>query len=593
MKLSGAWGIDLVLRMNSIFKKIAFRISIVFLAVIIVSSIVSILYLDRTYKENTKQNLINQARIVAHMLDEDTDIAEATDGILGQRVTIIDLSGHVILDTRADVETIDNHFNRPEIQEAIKNGTGVNIRHSDTLNMDLMYAAVFSTAHQLVIRVALPLAGITEYSAGLWLPLVLILIVSFLLSLFVVLMVSRSITKPMIQLRNDTAKIAQGHYNAIGHLKTGDEIESLSAAIVDMAATLESNFSNITEKNSRLQAVFKAVPGGILAVDNDEKIIMVNPTAQKMFSIEDEPEGKHFLEVVKSARLESIIKDATKAKGVVEKEMSLLRGMDEIFLQIFAISATDNNETYGVILLAQDISRIRKLENMRSEFAANVSHELKTPLTVIGGFIDTLKDPDISPQNAERFLDIISIESERLTRLIDDVLILSDIENSAALPTTRVDIREGVNAAIQLLEQTAKDKHVKMRVNITDQEIIVMADMDRIKQMVINLVDNAIKYTPEHGFVDISVKKSGNRGIISIADTGIGIPNENIPRLFERFYRVDKSRSRALGGTGLGLAIVKHIVSLLCGHITVQSTVGKGTRFDVYLPINRNEGKKF
>ena len=574
-----------MLKMNSLFKKLAFRISILFFIVILVLCIASIVYLDRTYKENTKQALLHQAQVVDHMLLDKTDIAAVTNEVLGQRVTIIDLSGNVLLDTQADVDTLDNHLSRPEIKEAIKSGSGVNVRYSDTLEKDLMYAAIFSEQHQVIIRVALSLEGIAAYSAGLWMPLVIVLTVSFFLCLLVVLLISRSITKPLIQLKNDTQMIARGQYDDIRTLQTGDEIETLSGALVDMAQTLKQSFSSITEKNSRLQAVFMAVPGGILAVDNDEKVIMANPTARKMFSILGKPEGKHFMDVVQNPHLESVIKEAVGAQGVVEKDLSLLRGMEEIFLQVFAVSVVNNGKTYGVILLAQDITRIRKLESLRSDFAANVSHELKTPLTVISGFIDTLKDPDISAQDAARFFDIISLESERLTRLIDDVLVLSDIENTAAMPAPMIDIRKGISDAVQLLEPSAKDKNVELTLDMSEQDMRVMADMDRIKQMVINLVDNAIKYTPQDGKVDVSAAKVGHHAVITIEDTGIGIPAENIPRLFERFYRVDKSRSRALGGTGLGLAIVKHIVNLIGGHITVRSNVGEGTRFDVFLPI--------
>lgn len=577
--------------MNSIFKKIAIRISILFFVVIVASSIVSIVYLDRSYKENIKNSLLREAQVVESMISSGVDIehiAYNIDQIMDMRFTILDLSGKVVLDTRVDAALLDNHIDRPEIIAALKNGSGVYVRHSDTLEKDLMYTAIYSKENQLVIRTSQYLEGISEYSADLWAPLISVLVISFLLCLIISLFVSRSITRPIIQIRNDTVRIAQGQYDSIERLRTGDEIEELSDALNDMVESLKSSIADISEKNSRLQAVFKAVPGGILAVDNNEAVIMANPAAREMFSIVGVPEGKHFLEVAKNVKLELIINDAMQTKGVIQKEITITRGMDEIYLQVFAVSVMNNGIAYGVILLAQDITRIKKLESMRSDFVANVSHELKTPLTVISGFIDTLKDTSISAQNAPRFLDIISLESERLTRLIDDVLVLADIENTTNTPINMVDIRTGVEEAVQLLENRAKKKQVDMKIKLPNEPVIVAAEQDRIIQMVINLVDNAIKYTLANGNVAISLTKDASRAVLCVSDTGIGIPKENLPRLFERFYRVDKGRSRALGGTGLGLAIVKHIVNLLNGHITVQSKVGVGTKFHVYLPIGYN-----
>ncbi len=576
--------------MNSLFKKIAVRISLFFLVVIIAVSIGSIAYLDRFYKDDVKQGLLLQAQIIESVIEDGSDVSSFTHSIneiRDMRVTIIGTDGVVFLDTDADPAAMDNHLMRPEIQQALKEGSGVNIRRSDTLNRELMYAAIYSESEQLFIRVALPLEGVSVYASGFWLPLVIVILISFLLCLAISLLVSRRVVKPIIYLNKETEKIAEGRYDDIKPVKTGDEVEALSEALSGMATALQRNIADITEKNTRLQAVFKAVPGGIIAVDKARAVIMVNPAAKEMFSITGNPEGKDFLEIVKHPKLESVIEEALYSNSVVEKEIVLQKGMDKIYLQVFAVSVVGDSTGYGVILLAQDITRIRKLENMRSDFAANVSHELKTPLTVISGFIDTLKDPSISKQDAGRFLEIISLESERLTRLIDDILILSDIEN-AALPTSSSNLREGVQEAIELLENNAKEKGVKVSLSICDDEIIVASEKDRIKQMIINLVDNAIKYTPSGGNVDIIVKKDLNRAFLSVRDTGIGIPEENLPRLFERFYRVDKSRSRALGGTGLGLAIVKHIVNLLGGHITVQSKVGMGSNFDVYLPILDN-----
>ncbi len=576
--------------MNSLFKKIAYRISILFLAVIVVSTVVSVVYLNRSYVENTRRELQMQAKVYEELLGggDISRYADAEDEISGVRTTIIEPSGKVILDTEADVSELENHLGRPEIRQALSNGTGTNIRYSDTLGKELMYVALYSQELELFIRVALPLEGMSVFARGFWLPLVIVLTVSFLLCLAISLLVSRSVVKPIVTLKQYTRSIAKGQYDDIKALKTGDEIEALSTSFEGMALALKRNISDITEKSTRLQAVFKAVPGGIIAIDNEGFVIMANPAATDMFSISSASEGKHYLEAVKHPMLEAVIKEALSTRNVVEKEITLQRGLSEVYLQVFAVSVTNDGEDYGVILLAQDITRVRKLESMRSDFAANVSHELKTPLTVIRGFIETLKDPDMPRQDFERFLDIIGLESERLSRLIDDVLLLSEIEHAQVSPAAVIDIRGPITEAAQLLETKAKEKGIVFTLDICEEKVMAAADMDRIKQMVINLADNAIKYTPDGGSVSVSVYRDSGRGVISVKDTGIGIPKENLPRLFERFYRVDKSRSRSLGGTGLGLAIVKHIVSLLGGHITVRSEPGAGSRFDIYLP---NPGK--
>ena len=563
-----------------------------FAAVIAVMSCVTFIYLNDVYIKRTEESLQSGARMLAELALGGEDIETITYAMeeqQGIRITVVDYSGKVLIDTEANVDQLENHLYRPEIQEALESGEGVNIRRSDTLGKDLMYVAVSVPQIERFIRLAMPLDGISAYSRELWTPLIIMLALSFLLCLAISLLISRNITVPIARMKQYTARIARGEYEDLKRLQTGDEIEDLSAAMADMAGALRRYIADITEKNSRLQAVFKAVPGGIIAIDKRETVTMVNPAAMEMFSISTDPEGLHFLEVVKHAKLESVISEALSKNVSVEREITMHKGMEGRFLQVFAVPVVVDGAAFGVILLAQDITRIRKLENMRSDFAANVSHELKTPLTVISGFIDTLKDPGISRKDADRFLEIISLESERLTRLIDDVLALSDIENAAAPPASIVDIRQGVREAAELLQNNARDKNITISVDLPNSRIPVAADKDRIKQMMINLIDNAIKYTPEGGSVDVSVTREENLCVIRVRDTGIGIPEEFLPRLFERFYRVDKSRSRALGGTGLGLAIVKHIVSLLGGRIAVQSEVGAGTQFEIFLPVGKRD----
>lgn len=577
--------------MNQIFRKVALRITILFFVVIAAASVLTAVHLDDNYKNETRAALLKNAKVIESVIikfegDDYSDTLNSIDKIRDMRITLINDDGVVVFDSRADAESLENHANRPEIISAMKSGTGSNIRFSNTLGKDMMYLAINSDNLGIVIRVSFMLEGISAYSAELWIPLIVLLVVAFMLCLGIALFVSRRITQPIIKLQGDMARIAQGQYEGLEKIKTGDEIEELSESLRNMANTLKKNFDAITENHSRLEAVFRAVPGGIVAVDNDLHVIMANPAARGMFSMAVAPEGKHFLEVTHHTQLESVIHEAAKSQGVIEREMSILRGMEERYLQVFAVCVFSEGRAYGVILLVQDITRLRKLETLRSDFAANVSHELKTPLTVIRGFTDTLKEDSISSEDAGRFIDIISIESERLSRLIDDILLLSEIENTTNIPASITDLREGVKEALLLLDTKAQDKEITLSVNMAKQKVWAKAEKDRIKQMAINLIDNAIKYTPSGGRVLVTVCVEDGLGILRVEDTGIGIPEENIPRLFERFYRVDKSRSRALGGTGLGLAIVKHIVNLVGGHITVYSTVGKGSAFTVALPLD-------
>ncbi len=574
--------------MNRIFKKIVFRISLLFLIVIIIVSLLTVVYLDRSYKKDVREQLLNIAEVTeSFMLYEENNkpALYSIDKAQDARITIIDFNGKVVFDTRANADELENHADRPEVILALKDGSASDIRRSNTLGTDMMYFAYRSDKLQQIIRVALLLDGVAAYSSSIWIPILSILLVAFLVCLGIALFVSRGVTQPIIQLQKETIKIAEGRFGELRSIRTGDEIEALSSALNQMADRLRRNIEAISENSSRLEAVLRAVPGGIIAVDNEMKVIMANPSARSMFAITDKPEGRYFLEVTQNRGLETVIREALQNTNVIERELNISRGMDTLYLQVFAASIFSEGKGYGVILLVQDITHLRKLENLRKDFVANVTHELKTPLTVIRGFVDTLKDPAMPRSDIARFLDIIALESERLTRLINDVLLLSEIENIAESPKTTIDLRDGVQEAVQLLEGAAHEKGLSFVVDIPDVSIEVAADNDRIKQLAINLIDNAVKYTPSGGRVHVSVSAEETMAVLRVEDSGIGIPEANIPRLFERFYRVDTSRSRSLGGTGLGLAIVKHIVSLLDGQITVNSQVGEGSVFTVYLPL--------
>ena len=319
--------------------------------------------------------------------------------------------------------------------------------------------------------------------------------------------------------------------------------------------------------------------------------MLINPSAKEIFLIKDNEKiiGKNILENIRNNQIYKIIHHIL----INDKDNPMEIEIDSSKKKILRISSSPiryiakHERIKGVILIIEDITQLRKLENVRKDFVANVSHELKTPITSIRGFIETLKSGEVEDENIQkRFLDIIDFESERLIRLIEDILILSDLENNLKSTTTdKIEIKEALNEIISIMTQLAMKKNIIITSDIQNGMLPLFFAKDKFKQMIINLIDNAIKYTPEGGKIKINAYQNNNQVEIEIKDTGIGIPKEDIPRLFERFYRVDKDRSRSAGGTGLGLAIVKHILELMNGKIKVESELGKGSSFILSIPL--------
>lgn len=338
-----------------------------------------------------------------------------------------------------------------------------------------------------------------------------------------------------------------------------------------------------------------SVVNGIIAIDSAEKVLFINPVAERLLSITDrETVGKHLLQVIRNNSIDNYLKIILKDRKFFDTEITI-DDPEEKVLKLYAnpIKQVNENDFEGIIITIQDITELRKLERVRTEFVANVSHELKTPLTSIKGFAETLKAEDIDKQDADRFLSIIEDEADRLYRLINDILSLSELEQKKkktkeVRETIKID--KAVEEIFAMLKSQSDKKNIELSMNVQAELYSLSGDPDKFKQMLLNLVDNAIKYTPENGKVwveayNITDRDDKGKVVIKVADNGIGIPKQHIPRLFERFYRVDKARSRTVGGTGLGLAIVKHIVILFNGEIEVDSKVGKGTEFRIILPV--------
>lgn len=396
---------------------------------------------------------------------------------------------------------------------------------------------------------------------------------------------ARKAAKPV----TDTAKLLKKIAVQSGGLEiTLDkkDTEQLTAGVNNLALLLDKTIGELSETNSSLTAMLKAIPCAVVAVDRDKKIVMTNTMAAHFLGLDEDSEGRYFIEIVRNASLETLIDTAIASGKNVENEMPVAGTDGGSIYNINVAPIKNENRVTGAVLLAQDITEIRQLERMRRDFTANVSHELKTPLTVINGFLETIKnEKDLNGQTRDRFLDIISLETDRLSRLIGDILTLSEIEAETLSRIENVDVDECIESSAQLLLGKAKEKHITLESSLDCGRCNLLGSADRVSQMAINLIDNAIKYTPEGGKVSIAANKTGNNCIITVEDNGIGISIKDQRRLFERFYRTDKSRSRELGGTGLGLSIVKHIVSSMNGSVSVKSQLGKGSVFTVMLQI--------
>jgi len=366
------------------------------------------------------------------------------------------------------------------------------------------------------------------------------------------------------------------------------EFAQLAQAISEVHTVADLREKELINNNKELKAILEDISNGIVAVDAQSNILLANPAAKELFGINDDVTGRYFLEVFFDSRLDRALLNVVN-KGIKSSITIRTKLEEPKIVKIDAAPLRIDGLTVGAVMLMQDITELHKLEQMRSDFAANVSHELKTPLTSIKGFADTLLEGAVEDMGtAKKFLEIIGIEADRLSRLINDILSLSEIElNKGNTFSKRINISAILKDTIEMMKSHARAKEISLGYLFANDEVWLNANIDRIKQMAINLIDNAIKYTPQGGSITILLEDPGDRIIIRVKDTGIGIAGEHIPRIFERFYRVDKGRSRTMGGTGLGLAIVKHIVKSMNGHIEVNSEPGKGTEFTIHIPARR------
>lgn len=576
-------------------KKLLISFLIVLIIGVSITGFFSVKLAGDFYLSSLEDKLITNASLISKLFQEayepdrnnyDTLSSEFSI-ITNARVTIIASNGSVIGESHRESSSMENHGERYEIKKALSGQIGKSFRYSTTEKIDMMYIAIpvgSSTVPKTVIRLAVPLTEIENIQHYFVKYIILAILAGLFGSSLIAYTFARNITKPVNEMTVISSEIAMGSYDKRINMRSKDEVGQLAQTFNNMAEKLQTTISDLSDKKNKLEAILKSMHSGVVAVDNSGKIILVNPAAINMFGFEENIVGKHILEVIRNVELEGMIHQNRETN----KEI-MLSYPENKTLRVKATPIIDidcSSTTIGVVIVMQDITELKKLEKMRTDFVANVSHELKTPLTSIKGFIETLKNGAVDDPGArDKFLDIINIEADRLTRLINDILTISELENKRQnILIEKINVNKAIEEIEDMMYGLSKEKNIKLTFNMEDDLPDLMGNFDKVKQLLINLIDNAIKYTHDGGSVNVRTYSNDKKVFIEVNDTGIGISKEHLSRLFERFYRVDKGRSRTLGGTGLGLAIVKHIVAAMNGNIKVNSELGKGTTFIVSIP---------
>ena len=553
------------------------------------------------YEERTGEELLSRTRLVQQLVRDEIvrqDWAlldrqcKQLDQVAQSRVTVILPGGEVVADSEATPDSMDNHAGRPEVQQAIASGTGKSKRHSDTLDEERLYVAI-PLLHEdklaAVIRLSVPLEFLQEQLQSLYAKLILGVLVVTLLAAGVSLLVARRLAHPLEELRSGAERFAQGEFGEKLAVKGSSEVASLSEALNRMAEQLASRLLSLAEQRNLLEAVLGSMGEGVVATDRLGRVLVFNPAARQMLGITEQPVvNQTFDQVVRYRTLQDFVMRLREA-GQQELMDLQVGGPSGRWLEVQGAPLEDaSGERLGALLVLADVTRLRRLETVRRDFVSNVSHELRTPITSIKGFVETLLEDALEqPVEARRFLEIIARQTDRMEAIVTDLLSMARLEQEerevSLEPGLVFDVLE---AAIQSCQPLAKEKGVEVRLK-GDKGQQAWMQVTLLEQAVANLLDNAIKYSPEGGTVLVEAATQGSELVLSVSDEGPGIDEEHLPRLFERFYRVDKARSRSLGGTGLGLAIVKHIALLHRGRVEVESELGRGSTFRICLPAGR------
>ena len=549
-------------------------------------------YLDRAVEDLKARALLIENMIENHVAKGDVELMNDLCRKLGEksftRITVVLPSGKVIADSEEDPANMDNHSDRPEIMEAIENGEGTSIRYSYTLRKYFMYLAIpFYREGKIigVLRTSIPLNHLEGVLDIIYKEIVAIGLILAFVVIIASYFISRRITKPLEEMKVGAMRFAAGDLEHRLHVSDSEELASLAEAMNEMAVDLDDKMRAAERQRNEIEAMLSSMMESVLAVDNEEKIISINQSAAEILRIDPQKvEGKSLQEAVRNRDLQNFFKNVIAGREPLQKEITLRNGKERFLQANGTVLKDSKSDGIGALVVLNDITNLRNLENIRKDFVANVSHELKTPITSIKGFVETLLEGAMEDkEDLERFLTIISKQANRLNAIINDLLTLSRLEQEdeeREITRENTSMDDIVESAIEVCRNEADKKNMNIKVN-GEKGITANISPALMEQALINLIDNAVKYSKSGSDVEIEITGRSEEVQIAVKDSGVGIDEEHLPRVFERFYRVDKARSRDLGGTGLGLAIVKHIVLLHHGTVNVDSTPGKGSIFTI------------
>lgn len=552
------------------------------------------------YIDNLKSDLVVRANLVSTSLPvsaltdtsfELNSTIKSLRDLSACRITIIDGSGLVVADSDKNPDTMENHADRPEIVAAFQGSNGWSVRHSPTLNQMMMYVAIplsSDSSNNHVIRVSLPLGAVESVLQSVYARIVisgtLIMVLTALLSF----QIARQIRKPIEQIRYGADLIARGENKRILIKDNSLELSHLTDSLNLMAKQLEDRIEEVTYQRNELRAILESMIECVIVVNESMQIVRLNRAAIDLFGISlEQSHGLLLQEVIRAPALQNLVVKVLDGRGYISEDVSLLDGQKLVQAHGSIIIDSERNEL-GALIVLNDVTELRRLEMIRKEFVANVSHELRTPITSIKGFIETLQEGALKDEeNAQKFLDIVSRKIDHLNETIDDLMTLARIEadsDSNRIKLITSSLSKPIEKAVNSIRELASERRVTITTGqIPDIDVEIAPNL--IAHAVGNLIDNAVRYSEPESEVNVSVGSEDSKVQISVEDSGCGIAEENLPRLFERFYRVDKDRGQLKGGTGLGLAIVKHIALAHNGTVDVNSEVGKGSVFRIILPI--------